>query len=120
MKHLFTLCTIFSLTIPQLQSHDEQAKKASLEIVAALSEDIATLIINAHHSKDPQVTKAVSINLITRIADIIATILMKLKERKPSRSMPFYSDAAYQHDLDKVIAEILQRLDYSHPPHTCA
>lgn len=113
MKRSLLFCLMFSLFVP-LSIHadpekDAQAKKVALEIIAALSDDIATLIINKHHEKDPQITKIACLNLVTRLADVIASVIIKIKERKETRGIDLLSDDDYQNELYALAMQLAEK-----------
>lgn len=82
-------------------------KKISLEIMEALSDDIAELVIAKKQEKnDPAKTKAHCINIIKHMANIIALIVETIKERKQTRSIVLWD----QNDQDLLIEEIAQKI----------
>ena len=107
MKQILIFCILISLMQSQsIYTHDHESKKASLEIIAALSDDIAELVINARHTKDPHIAKTACKNIIVRMTDLIATIIEKIQARKKLRGLELYSDQEYQQDLELIITEI--------------
>ncbi len=111
MKHILKFCVIFSLfSASFIRSDDAQAKKAALEIIASISDDIATLVINHHHEKNPEVAKIASIKLVTNLADAIVQIVAKIKERKEIRSVDLYSDEEYDQALRLLSEQFVQKI----------
>lgn len=116
MKQLLRLSFFVFLLVPfivhadnEKNEKDEQANKVALEIVAALIEDIAKLVDNKKHEKDPQVTKAVCLSLVTHLADVIASVIIKIKERKETRSIDLYSQDEYQQALNALAIQLLEQ-----------
>lgn len=102
---MLSLCIFFAnLTYSQ----DDQAKQAALEIIASISDDIATLVINHKYEKNTEVAKITSIKLVTTLADAIVKIIEKIKERKQVRSFEIYSDKEYQLAL-YLLADLLNQ-----------
>ena len=95
---------------PETSSFFSLAKKAALEIVASISDDIATLVINHHYAKDPEVAKASSIKLVTTLADAIACVIAKIQEKKETRSVELYSDEEYAQALIILSDQLVQKL----------
>lgn len=82
-------------------------KKISLEIMEALSDDIAELVIAKKQEKnDPAKTKAHCINIIKHMANIIALIVETIKERKQTRSIILLDE----NDHDLLIEEIAEKI----------
>ncbi len=98
------------LSLAAIHSEDAQAKKAALEIIASISDDIATLVINHNSQKDPDVAKITSIKLITTLADAIACVITKIKERKETRSVELYSDAEYDQALQLLSENLIHKI----------
>ena len=113
MKQILKCCLILSWSVTQIQTDDAQvkpAKKAALEIVASISDDIATLVINHHYAKDPEVAKASSIKLVTTLADAIACVIAKIQEKKETRSVELYSDEEYAQALIILSDQLVQKI----------
>lgn len=111
MKRILKFCIIFSLfSVSLIHSDDAQAKKAALEIIASISDDIATLVINHHHEKDPEVAKISCVKLVTTLADAIAQLIIKIKERKEIRSVDLYSDEEYDQALRLLSEQFVQKI----------
>ncbi len=111
MKQILKIIFIFSwFSVIALQADDVQAKKAALEIIASISDDIATLVLNHNHEKNPEVAKVASIKLITTLADTIATVITKIKERKEVRSFDIYSQEEYDQALRLLSEELIQKI----------
>jgi hypothetical protein len=117
MKPVFTLCLALCLisTSSSLQPQDQEAKQASLEIIASLSDHIAELIITNNEITDPRVKKAHYISIITSMADVIATLIIKIKQRRAMRGIE-HSDEVNLDLIIEKIAEQLARLDKQNIP----
>lgn len=111
MKQILKFCVLFSLfSSVNVHAQDAQAKQAALEIIASLSDDIATLVINHNHEKNSEVAKIVSIKLVTTLADAIAQVIIKIKERKEIRNIDLYSDEEYQQALIILSQQLIQKI----------
>jgi predicted transcriptional regulator len=109
---LFTLTFVFlSVPISFQASTSQDSKKLALEIIASLSDDIATLIINKQQANDPQLTKICCVNLITRLADTLATVIIKMKERKAVRTVDLISDVEFNNTIEALVAQLLNKID---------
>ncbi|MBP6892140.1 hypothetical protein KBB68_01020 [Candidatus Babeliales bacterium] len=80
------------------------------EIIRSLSDDIAMLIINHHHEKKSEVAKIFSIKLVMTLADAIAQVICKIKERKENRSIDLYSDEEYDQALRLLSEELIHKI----------
>ena len=111
MKQILKFSIIFScLSGTFIQSDDAQAKQAALEIIASLSEHIATFIINHHHEKNPEVAKISCIKLVTTLADALTQVICKIKEQKNNRSIDLYSDEEYDQALRLLSEKLMQKI----------
>lgn len=108
MKSIFMLCfaSCLIITSSSLHSQDQDTKQASLEIIASLSDHIAELIITNNEITDPRVKKAHYVSIITSMADIIATIIIKIKQKRALRGIEHNADI----DINTVIEKIAQHL----------
>lgn len=108
MKAIFALCFVSCLmsTSSFLHPQNQQAKQESLEIIASLSDHIAELIIANNEITDPRVKKAHYINIITSMADVIATIVIKIKQRRAMRNI----DHSNEDNLDLAMEKIVEQL----------
>ena len=115
MKQFFKFFTLtfafLSVPIAVQASTSQDSKKLALEIIASLSDDIATLIINKQQAKDPQLTKVCCVNLITRLADTLATVIIKIKERKSARAVDLISDVEFNNAIEALVAQLLNKVD---------
>ena len=102
------MSSIFS--VQKVHTDDAQAKKLALEIIATLSDDIATLVIQKNHNSDPQTIKSSCINLITHLADVLATLIIKLKERKETRGIDLCDEIEYQQMLQVAAQNLLSKI----------
>ena len=111
MKQMLKFGIILLLcSVTSIQADDAQVKKASLEIIASISDDIATLIINHHHEKNSEVAKISCVKLVTTLADAIAQVICKIKERKENRSIDLYSDEEYDQALRLLSEELIHKI----------
>lgn len=97
--------------MPSIRSDDAQAKKMALEIISSISDDLAILIINKHHQKDPQITKTCCVRLITNLADAIASVIIKIKANKEIRSIELLDQAEYQQALANIYDKLINDID---------
>ena len=105
---VLSLALLPSFTCPA----DHDAKQISFEIIAALSSDIAELIINKKQTNNPQLTKTHCVNIIKHMTEIIAAIIMKINERKQTRSINEYSNQDDAILIENIVNQILQKIDY--------
>ena len=111
MKQILKIIVIFSwFSVIAVQADDVQAKKAALKIIASISDDIATLVLNHNHEKNPEVAKVASIKLITTLADTLATVITKIKERKEVRSFDIYSQEEYEKAIIILSEQFIKKL----------
>lgn len=112
MKQYFKLCAISLLLISNtIHTYDEQAKKASLQIIASLSQDIAEIVINHRHAKDPEIAKQRCISLVTHMAEVIATIVVTIQERKATRAIDLTDQTDYQLAVEAITTELLKKIN---------
>ncbi|OGB86503.1 hypothetical protein A3J41_01270 [candidate division TM6 bacterium RIFCSPHIGHO2_12_FULL_38_8] len=116
MNQIFKFCMFVSLFFnPTVQadepSKDLQAKKLALEIIASISDDLATLIINKHHEKDPKVTQTSCIHLISTLADAIAALIIKIKAKKEIRGIDLVDDVDCEKMLIAVAHQLNEKID---------
>lgn len=98
-------------TIASLYPEDVQSKKLALEIIASISDDIATLIINKNHEKDPEVAKASCVRLITNLADALATVIIKMKASKEVRGIELMDESEYQNALNDACKHLMSKIE---------
>ncbi len=84
----------------------QQSKKLAVEIIASLSNDILALV-ESKEAKNPELTKVCVVQLITNLAQYLADIIMKIKERKNTRNIhDELSDQEYAQVLESIISRL--------------
>lgn len=89
-------------------SKQQQAKQTALGIIASLTDTIATLIINKHYTKDPNVTKTCCVDLVTQLADALAIAIVAKMEETKKEQKDVRSISLHEHDVD--INQLAQEL----------
>jgi len=82
-----------------------------MEIIAALSDDIAELVIAKKQDHDTQKTKAHCINIIKHMAEVIALIIATVQERKQTRGIELYNEQDLAAMIEQITAQILRKTD---------
>lgn len=89
LKVLFSLLCCYSWAFAESNSENyaykNDDKKIALAFVAAISDSIATLVLN-RKDKNPEVTKTCCLELVTQLADLVARLIIHSKEQKAIRS----------------------------------
>lgn len=110
-KNLLFCCILSVLVVSSVQAEDAQAKKLALEIIASLSDDLATLIINKKTQKDPQVTKICCVRLIANLADALASVIIKIKSNKEVRGIDLSDEQDYQKALANISDQLVSKIE---------
>ncbi len=90
---------------------EKSSKQISLEIMTALSNDIAELIITKKEGNDPRRTKDHCINIVKHMTEIIAAIITTIQDRKQTRSMGLCDPPNNDLTVEHIVNQILQRID---------
>lgn len=92
--------------------HKNDDKKIALAFVAAISDSIATLVLN-RKDKNPEVTKACCVELVAQLADLVARVIIHTKEQKAARSTGNdveLSDQEYQSVLEALADDLAEKI----------
>lgn len=108
MKRIFLiLLSAFAhgnLTASEPTSIDIQ--KEAIDIVAAISENLADLIIHHKKTTDPEITKQHSVELVKNIAQAIALCIKNAKNKQATRQISCYD----QETIDATIEHIANNI----------
>jgi len=122
MKRIFLiLLSIFTqsnLAATKTTSTPLDVQKEAIDIVAAISENLAELIIHHKKESNPEFTKQHSVELVRSIAQVIALCIMNAKAKKTSTAQSFGATKGTsnlnilydQATLDKMIEQIAQSI----------
>lgn len=87
-KVILLFCTglTFYTQCAEIEQEPKQLSVTIVNEVSDITDDIADIIINSKTKKDPEVTKAAVVKLITHIATITRAIIEHRKEKRLTRS----------------------------------
>lgn len=85
---------------------DQIVHAQAVEIISAIANNIADLIICHKEHADAEIKKEKSINLLEQITAIISAIIIKLKNKSMYKSI----NTLEQQELDAMIENIAQRI----------
>ncbi len=109
LKILFFLS--ITLFAPAALTDKADTKKISMEIIAALSDDIAELVIARKQDHDPRQTKVHCINIIRHMTEVVALIIATVQERQQMRSLELYDEQNQAAIIEQIVDQILERTE---------
>ena len=113
IKQMSVIIFLMFFARQSLGTHDaaQQSKKMAVEIIASLSNDILALV-ESKEAKNPELTKVCVVQLITNLAQYLADIIIKIKERKNTRNMhDELSDQEYAQVLENIVSRLYSDLE---------
>jgi hypothetical protein len=106
--HLFSDNVVAKI---EVQDQDLQFLKEALDIVGSMTDNIANIVIqNKTNTNSPEATKQEVVALIRKITDFVVVFMKKTKNKKPTKSIPLYSQEEFTAMVNKIVDDVLEKI----------